>query len=102
MGGGGGLGRKDERILKLWVGMEIRSRGKKKKENDEKQMESATDMTASSLQSEDPLLVQLHAVHLLHLHLYDPSKCCHMLTFEPLSLSRSRFVRVRAHIQRIR
>lgn len=82
------MGRKDERILKLWVGMEIRSwRKKKKKGNDEKQMESATDMTASSLQSEDPPLVQLHGAHLLHLHLYDPSKCCHMLAFEPLSLA---------------
>lgn len=62
-------------------------------------MESATDMTASSLQSKDPLLVQLHGAHLLHLHLYDPSKCCHMLAFEPLSLSRAR---VCVHMRHIR
>lgn len=53
-GGRGGGGGKDERILKLWVGMEIRSR------DDEKQMESGADMTASSLESADLLLVQLH------------------------------------------
>lgn len=51
--------RKDERILKLWVDMEIRS-WKGKKRNDEKQMESAVDMTASSLESADLPLVQLH------------------------------------------
>lgn len=58
-------GKKDERILKLWVGMEIRSFEKRKKERrkkrkDEKQMESVVDMTASSLASVDLLLVQLH------------------------------------------
>lgn len=52
----------------------------KKKRNDEKQMESAVDMTASSLESADLLLVQLHG---MHLHLYDPSKRCHVLAFEP-------------------
>lgn len=87
---------------KLWVGMEIRSGGKKKKEKDEKQMESATDMTASSPESEEPPLVQLHGVHLLHLHLYDPSKRCHMLAFELLSPSLRAFVRVCVRVQHIR
>lgn len=44
-----------------WYGNQVLERQKKKKKrNDEKQMESAADMTASSLESTDLLLVQLH------------------------------------------
>lgn len=43
-----------------WYGNQVLEEKKKKKRNDKKQMESAADMTASSLESADLQLVQLH------------------------------------------
>lgn len=56
-------------------------------------MESAVDMTASSLESADLRLVQLHG---MHLHQYDPPKRCHAPAFEP------RYLCVCVHVERMR
>lgn len=56
-------------------------------------MESAVDMTASSPESADLRLVQLHEIHL---HQYDPSKRCHAPAFEP------RYLCVCVRIERMR
>lgn len=69
--------------------------------NDEKQMESAVDMTAPSLESADLLLVQLHGCICIYMI---PPKRCHVPGFEPCYLQVCACVcaRVCEHIHHIR